>query len=88
MSKYQTLESTWEDIEQGFHERGSSSEDIAEFRSHWFAGAYDTIHVILPMLVDQNADAVQKLHQEAHEWMKKTQAEYAIQEQGDGHAKH
>lgn len=76
-----TLTGVWNKLDASIQESGIiTDEEHASFRNAWYAGAFDTVHVVLNLVRNKNPEGLTVIHDEVHAYMDKVMAEMLNEE--------
>jgi hypothetical protein len=66
-----TLAAEWSKIEESLIEGGCEARNRQEFKDAWYAGAYDTVHLMLEMAQVDDKQSFEQMHTDVHAYMEK-----------------
>jgi hypothetical protein len=82
-----TLTSCFAAVEAVMVKEGVPSDVIADFKNDWWAGAFDTVHVIFNLIKANNPEGLKVLHEEVHTYIDAMLDNLDLAE-GEKHVKH
>lgn len=78
-----SLVSAFDIIEKVMVKEGLDPELIKEFKNDWWAGAFDTIHVVINLIKNNDPEGIKRLHTEVHHYM-----DHMLVSEGESHVQH
>lgn len=78
-----SLVSAFDIIEKVMVKENLDPELIQAFKNDWWAGAFDTIHVVINLIKNNDPAGFERLHAEVHHYM-----DHMLTSEGESHVQH